>query len=87
MRRIKGYKEILENHIIDRVGHIRLSDFRTADGSNANGGRLLDSRKERRMEASLDTMKRSAPRTLRECVNLLKVRRGEVAEWLNAAVC
>jgi integrase len=29
----KGYKEILENHIVDRVGHIRLRDFRTVDGS------------------------------------------------------
>jgi hypothetical protein len=29
----KGYKEILENHIMDRVGHIWLRDLRTVDGS------------------------------------------------------
>ncbi len=29
----KGYEEIWNNHISDRVGHIRLREFRTVDAS------------------------------------------------------
>jgi hypothetical protein len=29
----KGYREIWNNHIRDRVGHIRMREFRTADAS------------------------------------------------------
>jgi len=29
----KGYREIWNNHISDRVGHIRMREFRTVDAS------------------------------------------------------
>ena len=45
----------------------------------------------KKMEATLDAMKavctRCAPRKLGQCGKLLKPLGGEVAEWLNAAVC
>ena len=41
----------------------------------------------KRMETTLDAMKLWAPNKLGHCGKLLKARRGEVAERLNAAVC
>jgi|HubBroStandDraft_5_1064220.scaffolds.fasta_scaffold1467927_1 hypothetical protein len=40
----------------------------------------------KKMETSLDAMKLCAPNKLGPCGRLLKARRGEVAERLNAAV-